>query len=129
MKISGSSAYVTQVLVYSLVAIGASGSIGLGSVWMRHQISLTANANRLIESRIAEVARHAEEIRTAIEQEQDEVVLLRRNQEWNLGLVPPRQDQVQVVAEDPMSRLAAKRNRELFSAGIETVSFRVAWQH
>jgi hypothetical protein len=93
---------------------------------MRRQISLVANSNRAIEARLAEVARHGEEIRTAIAEEQDEGVLLRRNQEWKLGLVPPRQDQVQAVAEDPMRRLAAKRNRDLFPGGVESVSFRMA---
>ena len=73
MKASAAHAFVNQVLVYSLVAIGAGGSIGLGSVWMRHQISLSANASRAIEARIAEVERHAEEIRTAIAQEQDKI--------------------------------------------------------
>jgi len=126
MKASAPHALVNQILAYSLVAIGASGSIGLGSVWMRHQISLAANASRAIENRIAEVQRHADEIRTAIAQEQDDKVLQRRNQEWNLGLASPRTDQVQAVTLDPMPRLAAKRDRNLYPTGVESVSFRVA---
>lgn len=129
MKSSSSHAFVHQVLVSSLVAFGASGSIGLGTVWLRHQISIVANANRTMEARIAEVARHGEEIRTAIAEEQDVSVLLQRNQQWHLGLVPPSPDQVVDVAEDPNARLAAKRNRELFSGGVEHVSFRVALEH
>ena len=112
-------AFINHVLIYSLVAIGSSGLVGLGSVWARHQISLAADANRGIENRIAEIERRSEEIRTAMAEEQDVGVLLRRNDEWKLGLVPPRQEQVQAVGEDPMMRLAAKRDRDLFKPGLE----------
>lgn len=147
-------AFINQVLAYALVSIGTSGLFGLTSVWTRHEISLAANANRAIENRIAEVQRHAEEIRTATAEEQDVGVLLRRNEEWKLGLVPPRQDQVQAVAEDPMMRLAAKRDRDLFKPGsdfirpisafrnrpagpaakaalsaVTSAPYRIAWQH
>jgi hypothetical protein len=129
MHTSGNRGFVNQVLIYSLVAIGFSGSIGFGSVWMRHQISVTANANKAYEARMAEVERQAEEISTAIAQEQDANVLLRRNADWHLGLVPPRADQVQRVTEDPVMRLAAKRDRDLFKEGVESVSFNVALKH
>jgi len=129
MKTSAPHAFVNQILAYSLVAIGAGGSIGLGSVWMRHQISIAANSSRAIEARIAEVERHSEEVRTAIAREQDDSVLLRRNQEWGIGLVRPLQDQVQAVTVDPMARLAAKRDRHLFPTGVESVSFHVGPQH
>ena len=128
MKTPASPGFVNQILVYSLVAIGATGSVGVGSVWLRHQISIVANANRAIELRITEVARHSEELRTAIAEEQDVTVLQRRNAEWKLGLAAPTQEQVQAVTEDPLVRLAAKRNRDLFTGGVEPVSFRVAWQ-
>jgi DNA-binding GntR family transcriptional regulator len=115
--------------MYSLATIVIGGGMGLGSVWMRHQISLTANTNRILETQIAEVRRHSEEIRTAVAEEQDITVLKRRNEEWHLGLVPQSQEQVQAVLVNPMARLAAKRNRDIFPAGVESVSFRVAWQH
>ena len=66
MKTSDSRAFVHQLVVYSLATIVVGGGMGLGSVWMRHQISLTANTNRILESQIAEVRRHSEEIRTAV---------------------------------------------------------------
>ena len=129
MKSSDSRAFVHQLVVYSLATIVVGGGMGLGSVWMRHQISLTANTNRILETQIAEVRRHSEEIRTAVAGERDYTVLMRRNEELQLGLVPQRQDQVQAVNVNPMERLAAKRNRDIFPAGVESVSFRVAWQH
>ena len=103
MKTSSSSAFVNQVLIHSLVAIGAGGSIGLGSVWMRHQISLTANANRAIEAKLAEVGRHGEEMRTAIAEAQDVSVLLRRNEAGE-----PKAPEVEKVEKIP-------RPRRLFS--------------
>ena len=79
MKTSSTQAFVNQLLVYTLVMICFSGSIGLGTVWMRHQISLTANATKVLDARITEVERHLFETTTAIETERDPEVLLRRN--------------------------------------------------
>jgi len=45
------------VLVCLLVTVGCGGSIGLGTVWMRHQISLTANSNRFLATHLTEVER------------------------------------------------------------------------
>jgi len=129
MKTFHSRAFVNHLVMYSLATIVIGGGMGLGSVWMRHQISLTANTNRILETQITEVRRHSEEIRTAVAEEQDISVLKRRNEDWHLGLVPQSHDQVQEVPVNPMERLAAKRNRDIFPAGVEAVSFRVAWQH
>jgi hypothetical protein len=126
MKTSSTQAFVNQLLVYTLVMICFSGSIGLGTVWMRHQISLTANATKVLDARITEVERHLFETTTAIETERDPEVLLRRNAAWHLGLVRPMPAQVVRVAEDPVRHLAAKRNRGLFSDNAVSVVFPVA---
>lgn len=128
MKILSSPGFVNQLLIYSLVMIGFSGSIGLGTVWMRHQISMAANSTKQLTARIAEVERHLAEATTAAESERDANVLLRRNAEWRLGLVPPRQDQIVHVGDDPVMHLAAKRNRGLFGDGAMTVSLPIAQQ-
>jgi len=130
MKTSASHGFVNQVLAYTLVGIGLTSSIGVGAVWMREQISFTANANKVLEARIADLTRRCEETTAAIAQEQDATVLLQRNTLWNLGLVPPAEGQVQRVTEDPTERLAAKRSRgiERETAAAGTVSFRVAEQ-
>ena len=114
MKKSGSHAFVNQVLAVSLAAACGGGGIGLGTVWMRHQISVAANANKAIEMRIAEVERRIEETGADIAREQDPEALSRRNTAWNLGLVPPGDTQVHSVIEDPVVRLARMRNSELF---------------
>jgi hypothetical protein len=128
MNFSTSHGFVNQLLVYTLVMIGTSGSIGLGTVWMRHQISVTANANRQLDARLAEVERHLAEVTTAAETERDTTVLMRRNTEWRLGLVPPNPAQIVHVTEDPVMRLAAKRNRGLFGDGPLTVKLPIAYQ-
>ena len=127
MKLSN-HAFVNQLLVYTLVMICFSGSIGLGTVWMRHQMSLTANATKVLDARIAELDRQLNETKTVLEAEQDPVVLKQRNAAWHLGLVQPTVDQIVRVQGDPVMRLAAKHNRGLFNDGVApvTVSLRVA---
>jgi hypothetical protein len=118
-------AFVNQFVIYTLVAICFSGSIGLGTVWMRHQISLTANANKELEMRLAELKRHLAETATAIETEQSPAVLMQRNTRMNLGLISPV---VQSVAESPTQRLMGKNSRALLNDRALPVSFRLAAQ-
>jgi hypothetical protein len=128
-KKMGSRAFVNQFMVYTLVAICGSASIGLGTVWMRHQISVAANANKALEASIADLERRVEETGAAIAAEQDPTVLNSRNLEWHLGLVPPGETHVQRVSDDPIARLASIQNRKLFGEGPATVNLRVALVH
>jgi len=130
MKISSTHGLANQLLIYTLILIGGGGSLGLSAVWMRHQISLTANATKVLEARIADVERRVSETTTAIETESDPNVLLQRNAEWHLGLVPPGQAQIVHIGEDPVRRLAAKRNRALLgeTGGVVAVAFPLALQ-
>lgn len=126
MKKSETHAFVNQLLVYTLVVIGFSGSIGLGTVWLRHQISLSANSAKQLEARINEVERHIAEKNTEIEKAQSPAMLEYLNDQWKLGLQPPSQQQVQHIVGDPVQLLAAKRNRGLFPDEPAAVSFQVA---
>lgn len=122
-------AFVNQLLVYTLVMICFSGSIGLGTVWMRHQISLTANSAKVLESKLNELERQINETRANVEREQDPAMLKVRNDTWHLGLVLPVPQQNAYIDEDPVLRLAAKHNRDLFNDGQPAaVSFKVALQ-
>ncbi len=129
MKTSDTHAFVNQFLVWLLVTFTCSGSVGLSLVWMRHQISATANANRKLEARIADVERHLDEMRTMVEGEQSSDVLRRRNAEWHLGLMPRSETQVVAMPEDPVMRLARRQNSELFTSRAATVSFKIAAQN
>jgi hypothetical protein len=128
MNRTSNQAYVNQLLVYTLVMICFSGSIGLGTVWMRHQISLVANATKVLDARLADLERHLNETKAVLEAEQDPAVLKQRNAEWHLGLVAPAAGQIVRLPGDPVMRLAAKHNRGLFNDGVTpaTVSLRVA---
>jgi Tfp pilus assembly protein PilN len=124
-KTSGSKAFVNQFMVIALVAICGCSTIGLGTVWMRHQISVAANANKALEASISEIERRIEEADAAISAEQDPAVLARRNAEWQLGLIPPAETQLRRVPDDTIMSLATKHNRKLFGDGPATVSLRV----
>lgn len=73
-------AFVNQLLVYTLVMICLGGSMGMGAVWLRHQMSVTAEQNRRLETKIAATERLLVEKTAAIEQEQGPDVLKSRNQ-------------------------------------------------
>jgi len=126
---TNSQAFVNQFMVYALVAIFGSASIGLGTVWMRHQISLAANANKVLEASIADVERRIEETDAAISAEQDPATLNLKNTEWRLGLVQPNETQVRRIPDDVVARLASNQNRKLFGEGSATVNLRVALAH
>jgi hypothetical protein len=129
MKASSSHGFINQLLIYSLVMICFSGSIGLGTVWMRHQISLTANATKQLDAQLSDVERHLTEATAAAETERDATVLLRRNAEWHLGLVAPNQAQIVYPPQDPVAHLAAKRNRGLYGDAAVSVAFPLALRH
>jgi hypothetical protein len=121
MKKNDTHAFVNQLLVWLLVTICSGGSIGLGTVWMRHQISITANTNRQLTDEIAKLERLIDARKSEVVREQAPAVLRQRNQLMRLGLVEVDDRRVIRVTEDPVQRLVARRNRELlrdtFTAG------------
>ena len=129
MKTSDTHAFANQLLVCLLVTFGFGGSIGLGTVWMRHQNALLANSNRVLMARIAETERHIAEAETLVEGEQVADVLRRRNTEWHLGLMPAIDTQVTHVTEDTEMRLARQHNRDLLNDGFAHVTIRFAMKN
>ncbi|MFM1851117.1 MAG: hypothetical protein RIS54_801 [Verrucomicrobiota bacterium] len=119
-------AFVNQLLVYTLVMFCFSGSIGLGTVWMRHQISLSANTAKVLEAKLTETERRINETRAAVERAQDPAMLKLLNDQWRLGLFPPEPQKTATIDVDPVMRLAAKHNRGLFTDGPSTAAFQVA---
>jgi hypothetical protein len=124
-----SGAFVNQLLVCLLVTMTCGGSIGLATVWARHQNSLTAKANRALAARIAEVERRSDELTTVIQGEQRPDLLRRRNSEMRLGLVPMNEVPVVHVADNVTDRLVERANREFNDTGRArppVISFKVA---
>lgn len=122
MKTSDTHAFVNQLLVCTLAMILFSGSIGLGAVWLRHQISTTAQSTRQLENALAEVERRIAETSALIAAEQSPEALVDKNLAMGIGLVPRRDAQVFWITESPEERLAARRNLEIFAE--ETVRSR-----
>ena len=126
MKTSTANAFINQLLVYTLVMLVFTGSIGFGTVWLRHEISLAANRNKLLQADLAEVQRQIDQFTAEIAAAKNPDTLIRLNSEMRLGLVPPREEQSEHVAVDVGQRLAAKRNQDLFVAEVQPVVFRRA---
>lgn len=120
MKTTGSHAFINQIFVYMLVSICLTGTAGLGTVWLRHQISNTANHTHDLEIELTKVERRLAEVTVFVAAEQSPDSLERRNREMQLGLVMPREPQVVRVAESPERRLAAKRNARIFEDNAVT---------
>ena len=115
MKPASTHAFINQLLVYSIFMICITGSVGVGIVWMRHQISETANATKLMERSIAAIERQMAESTARLASAQSPEALERKNVAMGLGLVPPNDLQIVRVEESPEARLAAKRNIEIFT--------------
>jgi hypothetical protein len=126
MNTSTANAFINQLLVYTLVMLVFTGSIGFGTVWLRHEISLAANRNKMLQADLAEVQRQIDQFTAEIAAAKNPDTLIRLNSEMRLGLVPPREEQSEHVATDVEQRLAAKRNQDLFIAEVQPVEFRRA---
>ncbi len=93
----------------------ASGSIGVGTVWLRHQNSLTAKANSALVARLAEVERRNDEVKTLMQGEMRPELLRRRNVEKGLGFVPLNELHIIQVRENITDRMVERANRGLFT--------------
>lgn len=130
MKPPPAHAHVNQLIALTLLLLVFSGSLGLGAVWVRQEISQTANHSRALVAKITEVERRLDEVNAEVAAAVNPDALLAQNQAMRLGLATPREIQVVRIAESPELRLAAKRNREIFnlapaSAGDSAPLFRV----
>lgn len=126
---NNSQAFVNQLLICLLVTMTFGGSIGLGTVWVRHQNSLTAKANRALAARMAEIERRSAEMTTLIQSEQRPELLRRLNTEMRLGLVPMNEVRVEHVTANVTDRLVERANREFYRtdrARPATVSLQIA---
>jgi hypothetical protein len=124
MNKSAANAFINQVLVYTLVMLVFTGSIGFGTVWLRHEISLAANRNKNLRTHLDEVQRHLDQLTAEIAAAQNPDALIRLDSSMRLGLDLPRQEQIERVAGDVEQQLAAKRNPGLFVAEVQLAGFR-----
>jgi hypothetical protein len=121
MKKSPASAFINQLLVCALGMLVFSGSIGFGTVWLRHEISLAANRNKNLQTHLDEVQRHLDQITAEIAALQTPDALIRLDSSLRLGLDTPRQEQIEYVTTDPEQRMAARRDSNVFLAEVRPV--------
>jgi hypothetical protein len=112
---NNSSAFANQLLICLLVTICIGGSIGVGTVWFRHQISTTAKSNRDLAAEVARLERLIDEQKTLLETEQTPDKLRGLNAALRLGLVPMSEIPVLHVTENVVERMAHRANRDLFT--------------
>jgi outer membrane murein-binding lipoprotein Lpp len=121
MKPPPASTLVNRIILFLLALLVFSGSLGLGAVWMRQEISQAANQSRALHVKIEDIERRLDEVNAQVAAAVNPDTLLRQNETMRLALVAPRETQVVRVGESAELRLAAKRNREVFS--VATASF------
>lgn len=125
MNFSSNRAFVNQFLVGLLVTIGLGGTVGLGTVWMRHQVSLVAESNAALQKEIVDVERRVANTRALVEEAQSQEVLARQNEAMHLGLVELNPAQVVAVNEDPIQLLVAHANRRMLESERGSESRRI----
>ena len=124
MKPPPAHAFVSQLIALTLILLIFSGSLGLGAVWVRQEISGTANRSHSLEVKIADVERRLDEVNAEVAASLNPEALLQQNQVMRLGLVSPTEAQVVRVNESPELRLASKLNREVFTLATASADAR-----
>ncbi len=81
-------------------------------MWVRQEISQTANRSRALEVKIADIERRLDEVNAEVSTAVNPDSLLTQNQVMRLGLVSPREIQVVRVSESAELTLLRKRNGE-----------------
>lgn len=122
---NNSRAFVNQIVVCLILTIGLGGGVGLGVVWVRHQISTTANSIRKLAAEKAEVDRLITEKTAAIASAQRPDLLRKSNDDLRLGLVPLSDVPIINESSDVAIRgLVLRSNQDMMErAPVVTVKF------
>ena len=115
-----------RLIIATVMLLLFAGSIGLATVWLRHQVSEVATSNQGAQTRIVELERRIAEANAQVAAGLSPDVLLRQNTRLRLGLTAPRDNQIIRVDEEVEIRLASKRNAELYTTSVIPASFPVS---
>ncbi len=115
MKPPPATAHVNRLIALSLALLLFSGTLGLGAVWVRQEISQTANRSRALVAKLADVERRLDDVNTAIAAAVNPKALIDQNNAMRLGLAMPKEGQVVRVEGSPELRLMARLNRDNFN--------------
>ena len=116
MKRAPTPTALNRILFFSFMLLVYAGAIGFGTVWLRHQIAMAADENKVIEHRIVELERSLSEVDAELAASLSPEFLILRNQELDLRLARPSESQIVRISDDVEIRLATKRNQGLFSS-------------
>jgi hypothetical protein len=116
MKSRPAHVALNRILFFSFLLLVYAGTIGFGTVWLRHQIAVAANENKVIEQGIVEIERRLSEVDAELAASLSPEFLILRNRELDLRLARPSESQIVRISEDVEIRLATKRNQGLFSS-------------
>lgn len=100
---------VNRLLLATVALLALAGSIGVATVWLRHQISEVARANKQIQARTAEVERRINETNAQVAAARNPQTLLEQNRRMGLRLASPVEAQLVRVDADIPSLLAANQ--------------------
>ena len=122
MKPPPATAHVNRLIALSLLLLLFSGSLGLGAVWVRQEISQTANRSRVLVVKLADVERRLDEINAEIAAAASPGALLKQNEIMRLGLTTPREPNVVRVEGSAELHLLSRLNRDNFSRAAAEAS-------
>ena len=126
---SAAASPLNRLLFATILMLAFAGSIGLATVWLRHQISAVAQDNKRNQTAIVDVQRRTAEVNAEIAAAVNPEVLLRQNASLHLGLEMPRDHQIVRVDASPEVLLAAKRNADRLTPTLITASFPLPAHH
>lgn len=109
------SAGAGALAVMTLLMVGYVGAIAFTTVWLRHRISVAANASRALDQQMAEVQRKIDGVNADIARAESPAQLLAQNTTLGINLVRPAEQQIVRTADDVERRLATKRFDQLLS--------------
>lgn len=118
MKPPPATAHVNRLIALSLLLLLFSGSLGLGAVWVRQEISQTANRSRTLVVQLADVERRLDEVNAKIAAEVNPGSLLKQNEAMRLGLATPREANVVRVEGSAELMLISRLNRDRFNRAL-----------
>ncbi|MGH8020497.1 MAG: hypothetical protein ACREIA_19865 [Opitutaceae bacterium] len=106
---------VNSLFLLTLFMLAYMAAIGFGTVWLRYEISVTANTNMGLEAGIADAQRRLSEADAEVAFAESPAELLKQNEALGINLIQPREDHVIRESDDVERRLAARRFGRLFS--------------
>ncbi|TVR51337.1 MAG: hypothetical protein EA425_07195 [Puniceicoccaceae bacterium] len=103
---------LNRILGLSLLVLLLAGASGLGIVWLRQQIGVSAAETQQARASIEALAWKLRSVEAEIAACTKYEFLMAQNRAFQLGLVPPKEDQIVRVMPGLAERFADKRYQD-----------------